>query len=158
MINSHNILFKNCVTNSKEAFIYEEIHSIDKILFSETSSSSSLRSPIDVLEKSVRFLTSNLKTKVITSEDTFRKRLCGMVVYQVLKSKVEIDLEFCLTLILFSLATIKKEFWGTWNFLHPKQKKRLLNIFYRMKRIIIRIIRNCYLSFCFYISRYHNQG
>ena len=49
-INTHrytNILFKNHVTNSEKAFIYEERHSIDKSLSSEVSSSSSLRSPID---------------------------------------------------------------------------------------------------------------
>ena len=33
-----------------------------------------------------------------------------MVVYKVLKSKIEIDMDFFLALILFSLVTIAKEF------------------------------------------------
>ena len=41
-----NILFENHVTNSEETFIYGERHSIDKSLFSELSTSSSLRRPI----------------------------------------------------------------------------------------------------------------
>ena len=39
-----------CLTtliNSEEAFSYEERHNIDKNLFSEVSSSNSLRSPVD---------------------------------------------------------------------------------------------------------------
>ena len=37
------------------------------------------------------FLTLDFKTKFITSESTFTRSFCGMVVYMVLKSKVEID-------------------------------------------------------------------
>ena len=48
------------------------------------------------------FLTLDLKKKLITSEETFKKNLRRMVVYKVLQSKVEID--FFLTLILFYLA------------------------------------------------------
>ena len=66
---------------------------------------------IDVLEKPMHFLTSDLKKKLITSEGTFRRNLCRMVVYKVLQSKVEID--FLLTLILFSIVTIGKEFCTT---------------------------------------------
>ena len=58
---------------------------------------------IHVLQKPVPFLTLDLKTKLITSQSTFRRSLCGMVVYKVLLSKVETDLAFFLTLILFSL-------------------------------------------------------
>ena len=50
-------------------------------------------------ESKFRFLTLDFKTKLITSESTIRRSLCGMVVYMVLKSKVEIDLVFLLTLI-----------------------------------------------------------
>ena len=57
----------------------------------------------------MRFLTLDLKTKVITYETTFVRSFCEMVLYKVLKSKVEIDLEFFLILILFSLVTIGKE-------------------------------------------------
>ena len=64
---------------------------------------------IDVLGKPMRFLALDLSTKLKTSESTFWC-LCGMVVYKVLKSKVEIDLAFFLTLILFSLVTTGKEF------------------------------------------------
>ena len=57
------------------------------------------------LEKPIR--TSDLNIKLITSKSTFRS-LCGIVVYRVLKSKVEIELAFSLTLILFSLVVIGK--------------------------------------------------
>ena len=94
---------------------------IDKSLFSEVSSSSSLRSPIDIcLDKPMRFLTLDLKTKLITSESTFRRSLCGMVVDKMLNSKAEIDLAFFLTLILFSLVAIGKEFCTTQNFSQPE--------------------------------------
>ena len=75
----NKILFKDHATNSNEAFIFQERHSTDKSFLAEES----LRSPIDVLRKSIRFLTSNsdLKTKVITSEGTFRRNICGMVLY-----------------------------------------------------------------------------
>ena len=63
---------------------------------------------MDALEKPMRFLTLDLKAKLITSESTFRRSLYGMVVYKVLKSKVEIDLAFFLTLNLFSLVAIGK--------------------------------------------------
>ena len=49
-INTHwyaNIVLKNHVTNNKEAFIYEEIHSIDKSFFSNISFFSYYESPID---------------------------------------------------------------------------------------------------------------
>ena len=82
---------------------------IDKSLFSEVSSSSSLRSPIDIcLQRPMRFLNLDLKTKLITSESNFRGSLCGMVVDKMLNSKAEIGLAFFLTLILFSLAAIGK--------------------------------------------------
>ena len=68
----------------------------------------------------MRFVTLDLKTNLITSESTFRRSLCEMVVYKVLKSDVEIDLAFFLTLILFSLVAIGKEFCTTQNFLQLK--------------------------------------
>ena len=71
------------------------------------------------LEKSMRFLALDLNTKFITSESTFTRSLCGMVVYKVLKSKVEIDLAFFLILILFRLVTTGEEFCATKNFLQP---------------------------------------
>ena len=49
---------------------------------------------VNILEKPMRFLILDLKTKLIISESTFRRSLCRMVVYKVLKSKVEIDLTF----------------------------------------------------------------
>ena len=75
---------------------------------------------INVLEKPMRFLTLDLKTKLIIFESTFRGSLCRMVEYKVLKSKVEIDLAFFLTLTLFSLMPIGKEFCTTQNFLEPE--------------------------------------
>ena len=72
---------------------------------------------IDVLEKPRRFLTLNLKTKLESPESTFTRSLCWLVVNKVLKSKVEIDLAFLLTLISFSFVTIGKEFCATQNFL-----------------------------------------
>ena len=71
----------------------------------------------------MRFLTLDLKTKLITSESTFRRSLSGMVVYKILNSKAEIDLAFFLTLILFSLVAIGKEFCTTQNFPQPEWKK-----------------------------------
>ena len=91
---------------------------IDKSLFSEVSSSSSLRSPIDICFReanAMHSLTFDLKTKLITSESTFRRSLSGMVAYKMLNSKAEIDLAFFLTLILFSLVAIGKEFCTTQN-------------------------------------------
>ena len=66
----------------------------------------------------MHFLTLNLNKKLITSEGTFRRNLSRMVVYKVLQSKVEID--FFLTLILFSMVAIGKEFCTTQNFLQPQ--------------------------------------
>ena len=71
---------------------------------------------IYVLEKPMCFLTLDLKTKLITSESTFRRSLSMMVVNKILNSKAEIDLAFFLTLILFSLVVIGKEFCITQNF------------------------------------------
>ena len=59
---------------------------------------------IDVLEKPMHFLTLDLKKNLTTSEGTFRRNLCRMVVYKVPHSKVEID--FFLTLILFNMVAI----------------------------------------------------
>ena len=66
----------------------------------------------------MHFLTLNLNKKLITSEGTFRRNLSRMVVYKVLQSKVEID--FFLTLILFDMVAIGKEFCTTQNFLQPE--------------------------------------
>ena len=63
---------------------------------------------MDVLEKPVRFLTLDFKAKLITSESTFRRSLYGMILDKMLNSKVEINVAFFLTLILFSLVTIGK--------------------------------------------------
>ena len=68
----------------------------------------------------MRFLTLDLTTKLITSESTFRKSLCGMVLDKMLKSKAERDLAFFLTLLLFSLVAIGKEFCTTQNFSQPE--------------------------------------
>ena len=46
---------------------------------------------IDILKKSMCFRTLDLNTKLITSGSTFRRSLCGIVIYNVLKSKVEVD-------------------------------------------------------------------
>ena len=46
-----------------------------------------------------------------------------MVVYKMLNSKAEIDLAFFLTLILFSLVAIGKEFCITQNFSQPEWQK-----------------------------------
>ena len=121
-VSSHwytNILFKNHATSRMKKHLF-----IDKSLFSEVSSSSSLRSPIDIcLEKPMRFLTLNLTTKLITSESTFKSSLCGMVLDKMLKSKAQRDLASFLTLLLFSLVAIGKEFCTTQNFSQPKWKK-----------------------------------
>ena len=71
----------------------------------------------------MRFLTLDLKTKLIATESNFWRSLCGMVVDKMLNSKAEIDLAFFLTLILFSLVAIGKEFCTTQNFSQPEWKK-----------------------------------
>ena len=60
--------------------IYEKGYSIDKSFLSKVSSSNTLRSPIDVLEKPVCCLTLDLKTKLITSESPFMRSLSRVVV------------------------------------------------------------------------------
>ena len=69
---------------------------------------------IDVLEKPMRFLTLDLMAKLITSESTFRRSLCGMVIYKVLKTKVEIDLaqmsKFAFWVVDWVLAIKSKQF------------------------------------------------
>ena len=85
-----------------------KIHNIDKNLYSEISSSSSFRSPIDVLEKLMHFLTLHSETKLLTSESSLRI-LYEMVVYKVLKSKGEVDLAFFFAMILCSFMTSGKE-------------------------------------------------
>ena len=83
-------------------------HSIDKSLFSEVSSSSSLRSLIDrCYREGNAFCDFGFEDKL---DKEFRRSLCGMVLYKVLNSNVEIDLAFFLTLILFSLVVIGKKF------------------------------------------------
>ena len=49
--------------------------------------------------------------------------LCGMVLDKMLKSKAERDLAFFLTLLLFSLVAIGKEFCTTQNFSQPEWQK-----------------------------------
>ena len=107
---------------SEKAFIYEKRHSIGRSLFSEESSSSPLKIPVDRCSRKVNgfFLNFNLNTKLITSESILRRSLCRMVVYKILKLQVEIDLAFFLTLILFSSVTIGKEFCPTQDFLQPE--------------------------------------
>lgn len=65
---------------------------------------------MDVLEKPMCFLILDLKTKLITPERTLMRRLYGMIVYKVLKSKVETEFAFFFTLIFFSLVTVGKGF------------------------------------------------
>ena len=56
------------------------------------------------------FLILDLKTKLITPESTLMRRLYGMIVYKVLKSKVETEFAFFLTMIFLSLVTVEKGF------------------------------------------------
>ena len=112
----YQYLIKNHATSRMKKHLF-----IDKSFFSEVSSSSSLRSPIDIcLEKPKRLMNLDLKTKWITSKSTFRRSLCGMVVNKMLSSKAEIDLAFFLTFILFSSVAIRKEFCTTQNFSQPE--------------------------------------
>ena len=131
-----NILLKNDVINSEETFIYEERHSIDKSLFSEVSSSSSLKSPIDVLEKLTRF------PKLMTSENTFWSSLCEMVVCKVLTSKIKMDLAFFQIMTFFSLVTMEKNFAQTRISYSLNKKKKLSTIL----KIVLKIL--CIASAC----------
>ena len=78
---------------------------------------------IDVLENPMCFPTLDLKTKLISSENTFRS-LCGMVVYKILMSKVEIDLALFLKLIFFQFSDNWKIFLHKPEFLTGRTKKR----------------------------------
>ena len=53
------------------------------------------------------FLILDSKTELITSESFFRRSLCKVVVYNLLQSKVKIDIDFILD-ILFSVVAIGK--------------------------------------------------
>ena len=111
-----NILSKNHFTNrvTKNLFMRKDV-ALTRVCLAKYLLSVSLEDQqIDVLEKPMHFLTLDLKKKLITSEGT----LCRMVVYKVLQWKVEID--FFLTLILFSMVAIGKEFCTTQNFLQPE--------------------------------------
>ena len=68
---------------------------------------------IDFLEKSMHFMTLDLKKKLTTSDGTFSRNLCRMVVYTVLQSKVVID--SFLAFVLFSMVAIGKKFCTTQN-------------------------------------------
>ena len=81
----------------------------------------------------MRFLTLDLKIKLIISESPFRRSLCRMVVYKMLKSKVKIHLAFFLTLILFSLVPIGKEFCTTQNLTAGMKENSVVKTFYSIK-------------------------
>ena len=49
---------------------------------------------IDVFQKEMRFRVFDLKTKFITSDKTLIRRLWGIFVYNLVKSKIEILLVF----------------------------------------------------------------
>ena len=136
-VNSHwytNILFKSHATSRVKTQLF-----IDKGLFSEVSSSSFLRSPVDICsDKPMRFLTFDLKTKLITSESTFRRSLCGMVLDKMLNSEAETDLAFFLTLLLFILVEIGKEFFTVQNFSQHECKKLWVWKFSTVLRIILK--------------------
>ena len=56
----------------------------------------------------MHFLTFDTKTKLITFGNTFITSIGWIILYEVLKSKVEAELALFLTLILFSLVKIGK--------------------------------------------------
>ena len=60
---------------------------------------------ISVLEEPMCFLTLESNKRLITSETTLQSSVCGLVVYKVLKSKVERDLAFLLKLVLLLFLT-----------------------------------------------------
>lgn len=68
-MNAHlytNILFKTRVTNNKEALVYDEKNSTDNSFFREYLLWAVLDvQKIDVLEKSTRFLTLDLKINLL---------------------------------------------------------------------------------------------
>ena len=111
-----NILFKNHFTSrvTNNLFMRKDVALTRVCLVKYLLSVRLEDQQIDVLEKPMHFLTLDLKKKLITSEGT----LIRMVVYKVLQWKVEID--FFLTLTLFSMVAIGKEFCTTQNFLQPE--------------------------------------
>ena len=94
------MLFKNHVIDNEEAPIYDKRHNINKILFSEVSTSSSLSSPIGrCFRKVIAFSDFKFEDKInLTSRSSFMRRLCRVVVYKALKSTVYIDLAIFLKL------------------------------------------------------------
>ena len=94
--------------SKEEAFIIGKIFSIEESLFNEISLSSSLRSPIDrCLKKLIRFLTLDLD--FIMFSKLFYGNFCETVLQNILKTKVEIDFTFALTLVFFHLVTKGKQ-------------------------------------------------
>ena len=90
------------------------------------------RRPIDkCFREASAFSDFSLNTKMITSEGTFRRNLCRMVVYNILQSKVEID--FFLTFILFSMVTIGKQFCTTQNSYSLNKRKFFMKTFDSIK-------------------------
>ena len=63
------------------------------------------------------FKVFHLKKKILTSDKTVVKRLLEIVVYNVVKWKVEILLDFFLVFILFNFVTIGNEVFTNQNFL-----------------------------------------
>ena len=101
-----NILFKNHVTNrvTKHLFMRKDI-TLTRVCL------------VKYLSKYMFCQTSDLKANLITFE-TLLWGVCLGWSYRVLYLKVEIY--FFLTLILFSIVAIGKEFCTTQNFLQPK--------------------------------------
>ena len=95
VINTHwcyTISFKVQVNGSEDAFVCEKKHRIDNwvCLIKHLLPAPIKVQEINVLEAPIRFLTLEMKTKLIPSQCTFIRSVCGMVVHEVLKSKVEI--------------------------------------------------------------------
>ena len=74
-MNTHwytNILYKNQLTNSEEAFIYEKKTALTKVYLVQFILPAPLKvQQKGVLKKSVRFLPLDLKTELTTFESTF---------------------------------------------------------------------------------------
>ena len=115
-----NVLFENHVTNrvTNHSFTRKDKALTSLCLVKYVLPTALEVQWIDILEKPMCCLTLDLKTKLITSESTFMRSLSRVVVQKVLHAKVETD--FFLTLILFSIVAIGKEFCTTQNFLQPK--------------------------------------
>ena len=116
-------MFKYSVTDCKVVFSYKAWDNIDYSCFNEISFPRSLDVQYtDVEEKPARVQILDLNTNLIISQWNFVKRLWENVVWSMLKSKIEIALEFFLTFTLFSILKSQRQIWDILQGVNSKER------------------------------------